>query len=81
MKALLLQTCGPNRDRNHKTFLAEAFSTAFEPGSLANSSRAVSIFSRVSRVSLSTSAAVRPLVGIGGRTIAVNVSFVDTELR
>jgi hypothetical protein len=53
---------------SHRTFFADALRTAFEPGSLANSSITMDIFSRVSRVSLSTSAGVRPLVGIGGRT-------------
>jgi hypothetical protein len=52
-----------------RSFLAEALSTAFEPGSWAKSSRTLSIFSRVSRVRASTSEAVRDLVGMGGRTV------------
>lgn len=54
--------------RFYNTLLADALRTAFEPRSLANSSRTVVICSRVSRVSWSTSVAVRPLVGMGGRT-------------
>ena len=62
------------REKAYKTFFADGLRTAFEPGSLAKSSRTWSIFSRVRRVSSSTSAAVRPLVDIGGRTVGRRAS-------
>lgn len=57
------------KGRFYNTFLADALSTALEPGSLAKSSKTCIIFALVSMVSRSMSAAVRPVVGIGGSTI------------
>lgn len=62
--------------KRHNTFpAAAAFNTALEPGSFAKSSKTFNIFSRVSRVNLSTSAAVRSLVGMGERTIPPPILF------
>jgi hypothetical protein len=54
-------------DSSQSTFLVSA-ATDFDSGSLAKSSSTLSIFSLVSRVRASTSAAVRSFVGIGGNT-------------
>ena len=54
----------------HRAFFGSA-ATDLDWGSFTKSSNALSIFSLVSRVKSSTSAAVRPLVGIGCSTASI----------